>query len=169
MASLRVRDLNRLFQARYGLTLPDDDAGRDDAAVMAHHLVGLPGNPAERITHWLELKAPWFMIGETKALIAETITHPMRWRADKLAWRMRLTAADRKALRITTIGAIDASKGQRSAQRRDRKRKAEEARRRAKGAKPRTEYEASAISRQKPWEAAGMSRATWYRQLRRET
>lgn len=28
---------------------------------------------------------------------------------------------------------------------------------------PRAEYEANAISRAKPWEALGMSRATWYR------
>ena len=27
---------------------------------------------------------------------------------------------------------------------------------------PRAEYEASSISRAKPWEALGMSRATWY-------
>lgn len=28
---------------------------------------------------------------------------------------------------------------------------------------PRDEYEANSISRAKPWEAMGMSRATWYR------
>jgi hypothetical protein len=30
-------------------------------------------------------------------------------------------------------------------------------------AQPRAEYEAQSISRTKPWEALGMSRATWYR------
>lgn len=28
---------------------------------------------------------------------------------------------------------------------------------------PRAEYEANSITRTKPWEALGMSRATWYR------
>ena len=28
---------------------------------------------------------------------------------------------------------------------------------------PREEYEANSINRSKPWEALGMSRATWYR------
>ena len=28
---------------------------------------------------------------------------------------------------------------------------------------PRAEYEASSLTRSKPWEALGMSRATWYR------
>lgn len=29
--------------------------------------------------------------------------------------------------------------------------------------RPRAEYEASSLTRSKPWEALGMSRATWYR------
>ena len=39
----------------------------------------------------------------------------------------------------------------------------ERARRRNTGAVSREEYEANSISRQKPWDALGMSRATWYR------
>ncbi|WP_159718581.1 hypothetical protein [Geminicoccus flavidas] len=47
----------------------------------------------------------------------------------------------------------------------DRQRQAKT--RRAHGAVPRAEYEAQALNRIKPWEAEGISRATWYR--RRET
>ena len=36
--------------------------------------------------------------------------------------------------------------------------------RRAAGAVPRAEYEANALSNTRPWEALGISRATWYRQ-----
>jgi hypothetical protein len=45
----------------------------------------------------------------------------------------------------------------------ERHRKRDEARRRAAGAVERATYEANALSRQKPWEALGMSRASWYR------
>jgi len=45
----------------------------------------------------------------------------------------------------------------------ERHRKREEARRRAAGAVGRGTYEQSSLSRQKPWEALGMSRASWYR------
>lgn len=44
-----------------------------------------------------------------------------------------------------------------------RHREREKARRRANGAQSREEYLAGSISRQKPWEALGMSRAKWYR------
>lgn len=48
--------------------------------------------------------------------------------------------------------------------RRDRDRKRDEAKRRALGAVDRATYESQSVSKQKPWEALGMSRRTWYRQ-----
>ena len=45
----------------------------------------------------------------------------------------------------------------------ERHRDRETARRRAAGAVDRETYESQSLSRQKPWEALGMSRATWYR------
>ncbi|KIG47302.1 hypothetical protein PU53_24700, partial [Escherichia coli] len=39
----------------------------------------------------------------------------------------------------------------------------DEERRRAAGQLEREAYEANSLSRQKPWEAMGMSRAKWYR------
>ena len=47
----------------------------------------------------------------------------------------------------------------------DRARQAQK--RRTNGAVPRKVYEMQAVSRTKPWEEQGISRATWYRQ--RET
>jgi hypothetical protein len=45
----------------------------------------------------------------------------------------------------------------------ERDRERHTARRRAAGAVDRATYEANSESRQKPWEALGMSRASWYR------
>lgn len=166
MASLRVYELTNLFHARYGRELPDDDAGRDDARVMVHHLGALSGDPRRRITPWLRQWCPWLSLAEAEELLIEAITRPQRWRADKLAWRMRLTAADRSALRITTIGAIDMSRAERARRRKLVNTIAKVAARRAKGIKPRAEYLASVL-KPRPWEAAGVSRATWYRGQRK--
>jgi len=35
ITAIRLRELERLFRHRYGMTLPDDDAGRDDLTVAA--------------------------------------------------------------------------------------------------------------------------------------
>lgn len=164
LVGLRVRDLNRLLTARYGEQLPNDDAGRDDVRIVCHHLAQYAdGNPARRIASWIRLRAPWMTVVELEQLTVECLTKPTRWRADKLAWRMRLTEQDRQTLGITTIGAIDCGKQQRTKRRRTAQRKAKEAKRRAAGAKPRAEYEAASISATKPWEQLGISRRTWYR------
>lgn len=166
--SMRVSELSRLFTCRYGEVLPDDDAGRDDATIMCHHLAALHGDPRPKVMGFLELRCPWMPIAEAKALLVETIAKPRRWRADKLAWRLRLTHADRATLKITTIGSIDKAKSQRWRERKERTRLAKEERRRAAGAKARVEYLATVRSGQ-PWKALGISRATWFRRRKRET
>jgi hypothetical protein len=66
----------------------------------------------------------------------------------------------------TTIGTIDMTKDERAAARKARKRQAKREKRRKQGIKPRAEYEASAIGHGKPWEAEGVSKATWYKRQR---
>jgi hypothetical protein len=56
-----------------------------------------------------------------------------------------------------------AEREERAKGRRERNRKAHEAKRRARGVRTRAEYEAQSVSRAKPWLALGISRTTWYR------
>jgi hypothetical protein len=146
MAALRLSDLARLFRSRYGITFPDDDAGRDDLHVALSHIATL-SNSKNRMQHYVEIWAPWLTIAEARCMIDRALTNPQIWKADQLAWRMRLTAADRNALGITTIGAIDLNKAGRTKARKVRARERQRANRRAKGAKPRAEYLASVKSR----------------------
>jgi hypothetical protein len=100
---------------------------------------------------------------EVRSLTAEAIAKPRKWKADRLADRLNLYEVERSRLGITTIGAVDADRAQRLARRQDRARQRKEESRRAKGAKPRVEYEANSLSRNEPWKVLGMSRASWYR------
>jgi hypothetical protein len=71
---------------------------------------------------------------------------------------------ERATLHTYTIGSYQTPKAERMRQRKEKQRLAEEDRRRAAGAKPREQYLAAAVSRTKPWEAAGFrSRRTWER------
>lgn len=162
LVGLRLNDLAKIFRARYGHVLPDDDAGRDDLMVAVHHLASL-AHPRAHVTRWLELWAPWLTIAEHKQIIGDALANPQRWKADALAWRLRLTAADRRMLGVTTIGAIDENKAARAKRRRmlDRQRKANA--RKANGAKPRKTFEAQGIESAMPWITEGISRRTWYR------
>lgn len=169
LIGLRMRDLCILFRSRYSGhdRLPDDDAGREDLFVAVNHLACL-AHPRNHITNWIDTWAPWLTAGEQREIVGRALANPQRWTADQLAWRLRLTKEQRNMLGITTIGAIDESKAARTKRRREREKQRRKASRRAKGALPRQEYEQRAISRAKPWEAEGISRATWYRR-RRET
>lgn len=163
IAALRVAELARLFRRRYGLTLPLDDSGFEDAQIMAHHLTGLVGNPRKRIAQWLALMMPEISFDRAETIISQAIDNPQRWRAERLGRTLRLTDAERSSLRITTIAPVDATKAERMQQRKDKARQRAATARIEKRTKTRAEYLASALTASKPWEAEGISRRTWER------
>jgi hypothetical protein len=114
MSAIRIAELNRLFEARHGLELPDDEIGRECVTIAANHLMLMPGLPQKRFMEWARSRAPWLTIHEIEQILADAASRPQTWKADSLAWRLRLTYADRQALKITTIGAIDCNKAQRA-------------------------------------------------------
>jgi len=163
-AAIRIAELCRLFTRRYGPQLPDDDAGRCDLEIAAHHLSQLSGDPRKRIMPWIREWAPWATIEEIDALLAAAIVKPKHWKADQLAWRLRLIDQDRTTLEIKTIGAVDMSKSERTKRRKRQAKERKEAERRAQGRKTRNEYLAQfADQPTKPWILLGISRRTWYR------
>lgn len=162
MAPKRLDEIDRLLTHRYGLELPDDDAGRDDVLIMLHHFAH--GRDAlARMTAWLARRAPWMPPAEASALIDRVFGKPIKWGADTMGRRLRLTWRERKQLRITTIWAVDITREEAAAAQAVMKRSARQAKRRLNGVKPRQEYEANSIGHGKPWIAEGISKATWYR------
>jgi hypothetical protein len=168
MTILRLCELERVFHYRYGGALPDDDAGRDDLVIVAHHIAHLD-DAAARILSWARLWASWMPADELQRMIADVTARPRKFRADTLGWRLRLSSADRRALGLKTIGAFDQMTAQRALRRKIQRRAREHVRRRQRGAQPRADYEASSITRGRPWEALGISRRTWYRRKRKSS
>jgi hypothetical protein len=126
---IRLRELERVFQYRYGRFLPDDDAGRDDLVLAAHHIVFLRGDVIEHIVGWARVWAPWLPQKQVELLTQRVMAKPQKFTADVLGWRLGLSMADRSALKITTIGASDMSKEERAELRKRKRREAERFRR----------------------------------------
>jgi hypothetical protein len=82
-----------------------------------------------------------------------------------VARMLDVTAEERWACDIRTIGAVDETPEQQAARRREERRdyERERSRRRRAGAIPRAVYEAQSLSRTEPWKALGISRSTWFR------
>ena len=126
---IRLRELERVFRLRYGRCLPDDDAGREDLTLVAHHIAHLRGEVVEHILGWARRWAPWMPDAEATAL-AESVTADRRkFTADQLAWALGLSMAERTALKITTIGAFDLGKAERAELRKAKRRAADKERR----------------------------------------
>jgi hypothetical protein len=150
MPALRCAELGRFFSDKYGETLPPDDAGRDDAWIMANILARTKGGERE-IRRWLASRAPWMAGKDVDQIAADAMRLRLKWTADKLAQCIGLTFEVRDRLGITTIGACDMTKAERETVRKARMRKARADKRRANGLKPRAEYEAAAAGHGKPW------------------
>jgi hypothetical protein len=172
-----AREIKSHFQFWYGVrrdnryiggVLPDDDAGRDDAALMLHYLAHAPTYSELKGESFLRDWCPWISESEREHILWEAATAPPpRFTADELADRLGVTYAERQARGYRQIGAIDVPKPERERRRRMRDqpkgRQRQEDARRANGAKPRAQYLAESISRAQPWVAEGVSRRTWYR------
>lgn len=165
---IRLRELERIFNKRCGPTLPDDDSGREYLVLALDHIVRFD-NPVKCATAWAGARAPWMPEEELRILIEHAMEQPKYWRAGELGRNLRLTEAERRSLRITTIRPYNVDKAGLVRKARSRKRAYDTARRRDAGAVSRAEYEALSMSRAKPWEAEGISRRTWYSRRKQQS
>jgi hypothetical protein len=174
LTTLRIAELSRIFCHRYApteatprererWTLPDDDAGRDDAALVLFHLVRLAGDPAARATAWAETRAPWLQDGELVDAIETALRRRRGYKADVLAIKLGLTADEREKLQVRTIGAADLNKRQRETRRKALRRDRARQRRRDRGAVSRDTYLKKCAEKAKPWLSEGVAERTWYR------
>ena len=157
----RIGALNAIFAKRYGgqrenYVFPDDDAGREDLTILLHHYALNNPLAMPRIIGW---RAPRMSKEETGELIRKIEASPKWWTSGELGRVLGYTGAEWRELRTRTIAPIDMTKRMRrrysSALARDRK----AAKRRERGITPRF----ANITNTKPWEAFGISRATWFR------
>jgi hypothetical protein len=152
----RVRDLVRFFNFTYVEAMPDDDAGREDFFILAHHVARLSGDAERNIRAHARQWCPWMGDEELAVFVRRVLSKPLKWRADTLGQGLGLLDEVRTRLCITTIGAIDVPKAERERRRCERW----NAKRRKQ---TRDQYLAGSLSKAAPWEAEGVSRATWYR------
>lgn len=159
MAAIRLAELTRWLDDAYGegVELEPGPHGAMIARIITHHLAALPDAP-RRITSWLAAYAPWISPRDKERMIRECVECPIKWSADKLAWKIRLTDATRTRLKIRTIGAIDCNREQRKARAKAQRAERDAIRR------PRKRQPIG-----KPWEAQGISRRTWYRRQMAQT
>ena len=161
-------ELNRVFYDRYGPEFPDDDAGKDDLEILLRLHALHPTHGRERMKNVIETRAPWMAREAAEILIHDLATMDARrfwgpWWRDELKLAMNLTTLDRERLKAWHIPPIDKTAEELAQYRKDKRSADRRAKRRAAGAKPRSIYLLRSKSTKKPWDLEGKSRATWYR------
>lgn len=133
MAALRLSQLTRWMHDVYGhgAELAAEEQSIEIVRVFAHHMGGLPDAP-RRITSWLVDYAPFIKGADRERLISEVAQCPLKWSADRLGWKLRITPEQRERLKLTTIGAIGESKAIREQRRKAKRAERDKARNAAK-------------------------------------
>jgi hypothetical protein len=121
----------------------------------ADRMIGILRNASRRMGHEITED-------EARDIIEEARSTSRPRTPDGWARALGLTYARRQRIGITTIGAIDVNKRQRTQLRKLRAHERYRRRRQALGATPRTQ----SLSALKPWAAEGISRRTWERRRR---
>ncbi|MGE0284449.1 MAG: hypothetical protein AB7P20_28060, partial [Rhizobiaceae bacterium] len=161
MHRVRLGHVRKLLYYRYGPTLPDDDAGREDLCILLHVKARCyrPRRRAQALLKEIELMAPW--LDDPKTVAGKIAANPWHFKSETLGRRLNLDWRTREMLQIWQIGTEDLPPEALEDRRRMRNRRRMRHARRDQGAKPRAEYEAASLSNTKPWEAEGISRRTW--------
>lgn len=132
VANLRIKELVRVLRWRYKYGLPDDDAGRADAQIMADHFAHWPDGH-ERFVHFAEVwAAEWFDADELLKMYEAARMAPRRWTAAALGKELNLSFEERTELGIRTIAAANISQDEIDELRRRRKNEVQRERRRQK-------------------------------------
>jgi hypothetical protein len=164
---MRLREIELIIRHRHERGIPDPE-GTDDVESCMAYIHAVASTPrSQSIVDWCKMWAPWI---SDDAILEIVWTHRRRkymLGAESVAKMLHVTMKERNTLGLKTIGACDVSEEERKAiskklkQERDRIRQQEN--RKAKGTVPRGSYEAASAESLKPWEAARVSRRTWYR------
>jgi hypothetical protein len=161
-------EVRSVLMDHYHGPLPDDDAGNGHAELMVRYLVAQKLDGVSEAEHFLATSCPLMPPSERAQLLQRTRRlPPPRFKADTLAQRLGVTYPTRQRLKLTQIGAIDVPQAERKRLKKERDRERcrlrRQRHRRDQGVPTREEYLATCLSRTKPWQAEGVSRATWYR------
>jgi hypothetical protein len=129
-----------------------------------------PACATEKVTHLIELYAPWMQPDEAKALIQHLRVTPDYQKlrtAEELGRTLHLTNADRERLKLWRIKPFDMTAAQLANQAKEKERARRERARRKRGTRTKEAYRAELARRPKPWVAEGISQRTWQRRQKK--
>jgi hypothetical protein len=169
LLGIQIKEARRLMRHRHGAPMRDTELARHDVRFLAALMARLSGG-AKRFHNFATVEAPWLDRAEIDRVWAAATADPPHVTAHKIAQHFELTWQERVTVGIRNLPAVDAKGDTLRKLKAERRRELDRARKRRKRAKQgkvnRKQYLAAALTRSRPWEREGISRATWYRRVR---
>jgi hypothetical protein len=158
-----IADTRRVLIGRYGDCIPESEQAAADLTFVARVYDGA------RFGKFIRFRAPWF-VPHIDTAIAEAATQP-RATPVEISRHFDLGFKERAERGIRNLPPADVAGDdlkRRKAERklemaRERNRRARAKAREMSGGQTRKQYLANSLTGAKPWEAMGISRASWYR------
>ena len=156
LTALQARQVHDLHHDRFGQygVLPFADEARPFAIAIAALA------PAAKAAVWISRYCDALPEAEQKAILAAAGADPHHWSVDELGSLLDVTVDERDRLSLTNLGIAGMTRAQRKRMSKDR---ARDRKRAARAAARASEPPKVSASKEKPWEAFGWSRRTWYR------
>jgi hypothetical protein len=167
VARKRIADLECYLWHRYGRQVPDDDAGREDLAILLKYIGRNPIEPRTKVLASIRVWARWMPRDDAEAMADEALARPRRYKATTLGRMLRLTRDEAAAWGIETIRPHDKTDAEMAQEQKHKNRERKRAKRAAKkSGRPRGRPKKDGAE---PWIALGKSRATYFRHKARDT
>ncbi|WP_085034092.1 hypothetical protein [Ensifer aridi] len=167
----RMREIEDVIEHRHGAIIPDPADTDDRPTCLAYVEAAAFTASGQVMADWCARWAPWISSQELDAIVGRCRSRKRMLGPDDLAKLISVTFQERSILGLKTIGACDISEADRKRMAREIKRGNDRQRQKEKREKAgrqdrRSWLEEHSLSRLKPWQVAGVSRATWYRMTR---
>lgn len=166
MAAKRIRELERYLQHRYGIVVPDDDAGCEDLVILLNHVAQNRHDPRGWVLACIQRWAPWMESTKVADLADMILIRPRKYKATTLGRLLRLTQYEQTTLEIVTIRPFDVTDADlhAKAKQKDRERKRDKRATNSSGRRPGRPKSKDA----KRWDVLGVSKASYYRHQKRQ-
>jgi hypothetical protein len=157
-AEVRECEINKVIDHMFGASLTDDDFGRDVLYELLNQMALRGASTAEMTDLAVDL-LPEIADDDSLDVMIKRIGKGRRRGADQIAHALGVDYRTRTLLDLRTVGANDVSRKWRDAIQRQKEAADKRWAREQAGAKP----QSRSAARNRPWEAMGICRATFYR------
>ena len=155
----RLADIDRLILGRWGGRVPTGFRNLV-AHLVAVHIIRCAGARFRKFASWCERYAPGLSEADLRATFNKASAKGYWYKNRTIGQKLEVTASEVLRFCLTTIAPVSETQAEGDEREKRQRADAQRRRRTLRNIKPRI---STAAGQPRPWDAEGVSKATWYR------